>query len=91
MNDLKKLILYLLILILIPISVRVYQLSSDENYYGFPAVTKCRICNKTIWEWQNYERRDFGVYSNYPYISMSGLVHCECEGTPKDTIIIKIH
>ena len=70
------------------VGLRTYQLATNENYYGFPAVTKCRLCNKTVWEWQKYERREYNVHSNYGGISASGLVHCKCEGAPNDTIMV---
>jgi hypothetical protein len=64
---------------------RVYWLCTDKNYYGFPAVTQCRICNKTVWEWQRYERRQF-IIKGCSFCSGSGLVHTKCQGNP----VIKI-
>lgn len=68
--------------------LRTYQLSTDEHYYGWPAVTQCRLCNETVWEWQKYERRKYNVHSNYWGVSSSGLVHNKCEGVPSDTIMV---
>lgn len=65
--------------------IRAYQLITDENYYGFPAVTKCSVCDKTVWVWQNYERREFSIKNIGNYncgMSASGLVHKHCKGNP---------
>ena len=87
-----KIIILFLLSILIGISiVKAYYLIVDKNYYGWPAVTKCRICNKTVWVWQNYERRSFTVEGN-SRISISasgGFVHKNCKGHPKFEVKIK--
>ncbi len=67
--------------------VQVYKHITQPDWYGWPAVTQCRACDKTVWEWQDYERRSFDVgrsgNSNILLsITMSGLVHTECKGTP---------
>ena len=75
------------------LSPNLYLLATEKNYYGFPAVTECRICDKTVWEWQSYERREFKIAEgNYCFsdtmmvsclqITGSGLVHKICGGNP---------
>lgn len=66
-------------------AIRTYQLINDKDFYGFPAKTQCRICSKTVWAWQDYERREFIVENtgNFSAIaSASGLVHNHCKGNP---------
>jgi hypothetical protein len=57
----------------------------DPNWHGYPAITRCEICGKRIWAWQDYERRQFKVHLDNPTgccvsVRMSGLVHCNCQG-----------
>jgi hypothetical protein len=69
----------------------ILHLITDKNYYGWPAVTQCRICNKTVWAWQNHERRDYKVKSNsYMVVGASGIVHAECKGNPEFKINIEV-
>jgi hypothetical protein len=87
----KTIILYLICIVSVIIGIRIYHLTKDKNYYGWPAVTVCRICNKTVWEWQSYERRDFTVQRNSNIVvSASGLVHTKCEGHPNFEVSIEI-
>lgn len=75
---------------------RIYWLATDKDYYGWPAVTKCRACDKTVWEWQAYERRDIPVeIENQNGVmmgcSMTGLMHTKC-GAPKPAkVTIELH
>jgi hypothetical protein len=60
---------------------------THEDYYAWPKVTKCEICQKTIYTWQGHERRPIGVELDNPQglavsCSMSGLFHKDCHGTP---------
>lgn len=86
---------------LIFVAYRIYDLITDKDFYGFPAVTKCGICGKTVWEWQRYERREYTVnvdsdenlgYGDRPIIigsvSASGLVHKKCVGNPSFNVKI---
>jgi hypothetical protein len=84
MKKQKIIYIFLCIILLEFIVLRMHDLITDENYYGWPAVTQCRICNKTVWAWQNYERREFTVNNtgNFIEMSASGLVHKHCKGNP---------
>lgn len=73
---------------------RLYWLAVDKDYYGWPAVTKCRICDKTVWEWQAYDRRqipvqlenkrsDEGTLGLAVSCGMTGLMHTSCKGLPQ--------
>jgi hypothetical protein len=60
------------------------------DLHCYPAVTRCRLCGDRVWTWQSYERRDYKVKADNPEhlsmtVEMSGLVHCDCEGTPEAT------
>jgi hypothetical protein len=86
------------ILLLLGISIgtiigKTILLATDDTYYGFPAVTKCRICNKTVWIWQPHERREYNAINtgNYPTIvHANGIVHKHCKGTPNFEINISV-
>lgn len=78
---------------------RTYIFITDKNYYGWPAVTQCSICDETVWVWQKHERREFKVITHVENstdniilggISASGIVHSKCEGTPEINIGVKI-
>ena len=61
---------------------------TDKDFYGWPAVTKCRICDKTVWEWQSYSRRPIPVeLDNAQGVAvscgMTGLMHDSCKGLPQ--------
>ena len=51
---------------------------------GFPAVTKCRVCDETVWEWQRHERMEFKTVNTGSLVSpiiqsfASGIVHTKC-------------
>ena len=77
------LIIYPLCFIFGFIVARTFLLITDKNYYGFPAITQCRICNKTVWIWQKHEKRDYKVVGNYPFSSAGGTVHKHCKGNPE--------
>lgn len=65
----------------------IFKLVTDKNYYGFPAITQCRVCGKTVWVWQEYERKSFKT--DYDFIEFSGLVHSEHEDRPKIKIKVQ--
>jgi hypothetical protein len=71
-----------------------YKHITEPDWYGFPAVTECRLCDKTIWEWQSYERRSYSVKlggnTTLFGVGASGLVHSDCMGTPDFEIDINI-
>lgn len=87
----KSLILaavWLLVMLVALLGPRLYWLATDPDYYGWPAVTKCRVCDKTVWTWQSYERRAIPVDLDNPSglvvsCSMTGLMHVDCKATPK--------
>lgn len=84
-----KHILFLLLVFCISFSAsRTFNLITDKNCYSWPAVTQCRICGKTVWIWQNYERRSYLTGNNF--IFASGIVHKECNGHPEFKVDIKI-
>ena len=77
-----------LILFLAVMGQRCWWLATDPDYYGWPAVTKCRICDDTVWCWQEYSRRPIPVALDNEHgltvsCSMSGLMHNKCTGMPK--------
>ncbi len=60
----------------------------NPDLHTYPAITRCRLCGDRIWVWQSYERRDYKVTTenveHLPMmVEMSGLVHCDCKGTPE--------
>ena len=80
----------IIILILFVVISRVLELYFDKDYYGYPAVTKCGICNKTVWQWQRHERREMKVDSNYSGMSASGIVHKKCKGVATMKVNVEI-
>jgi hypothetical protein len=83
--------IYLIFILFVFIGGRVYHLITDDNYYGWPAITQCRICDKTVWAWQKYERRSFTIKSNSSMItSASGITHFNCQGHPEFEINIEV-
>ena len=85
-----------LLLIIISGGTRVYDLITDKGFYGWPAVTQCRGCNKTVWEWQSYERRSFtmdvdGDSQNIIVgMSASGIMHKKCKGNPSFEVKVEV-
>lgn len=77
---LKDLFFTLLIAIGLICLIRAVQLT-DRDYYGFPATTKCRVCDRTVWKWQDHERRSFET--DYDFIGFSGIVHAGHPDTPR--------
>ena len=70
------------------IAPNIYRLKTDKNYYGFPAITKCRVCDKTVWQWQLHGYKDYGDTSivcvsdsSYVWVKVSGggIVHKTCK------------
>lgn len=66
---------------------QLYWVAFDKDYYGWPAVTCCRVCTKTVWVWQSYSRRPIPVEVSQPdgvgivvSCSMTGLMHDDCKG-----------
>ncbi len=98
MTDRQFIATYTLVIIasifIVPTVIRAYDLITDPNYYGWPAVTKCPLCEKTVWSWQSYERRPFqvnvtGDTREIPAVfAASGLVHKSCKGTPVQEITV---
>ena len=65
----------------------IWFLYKNPEYYGWPRVTRCRICGKTVYAWQRKERRPFHVVLDNPddllcNVSASGIVHLHCKGNP---------
>ena len=110
-NTIKEVILFMMhlyvysciIIIVIVSSLHIYLLIIDKDHYGWPAITQCRICNKTVWAWQDHKIINFKVspkkkdFNNKPdksiqliKIGMSGIVHSNCTGTPNIKIDIEI-
>lgn len=81
----KKLcgVLPFIVLFVVPFAVIGLHLALDEDWHGFPAVTRCRGCDKRIWEWQQYERRESKpthASGDVLFVTarMSSLYHVEC-------------
>lgn len=71
------------------------KLHYDQDIHVWPAVTRCRICEQRVWIWQAYERRNFTVeLDNKDHIaaslSMNGIVHASCEGSPRVPVKITV-
>lgn len=65
----------------------IYDLATKPDYFPWPAVTRCRICEKRVYVWQKQERRAFNVILDNPQrvacgMSASGIVHTGCKGHP---------
>lgn len=86
--------LFVLLIFAAPALVHLWWVARDKDYYGWPAVTKCRICDKTVWEWQAYDRRqipvqlenkrsDEGTLGLAVSCGMTGLMHTSCKGLPQ--------
>jgi hypothetical protein len=59
----------------------------EPDFQSWPAVARCRLCDRRVFVWQRYERRAMSVTvdgSPVPGMSvgMSCLVHQACKGTP---------
>lgn len=57
-------------------------------------VTRCRLCNKTVWIWQRHERRDMSITEENTgelavFASGSCIVHSKCKGTPTGKVSIE--
>ncbi len=83
------------------IGVNAVRAVCSDDYYAWPKVTQCRVCEKTIWTWDDYERRKWGLEvddSAMPTdsqlklsgVSMSALFHKACKGTGPTTPPVKI-
>jgi len=60
----------------------------NPDIHCLPAISRCRLCGHRIWAWQSYERRNYKVTTDNPehlpmIVEMTGLVHCDCKGTPE--------
>lgn len=85
--------IWLTVMLAAMLGPRLWWVATDPNYYGWPAVTKCRVCDKTVWTWQSYERRVIPVeVENNAGLavscSMSGLMHVDCKAPPKPAKVI---
>ena len=80
---------HVIIVLLIVYSAMTTRFALDEDYHGWPAVTRCGICDHRVWIWQDYERREWKPKIDNPqglavnFTTMSSLLHTGCEGTPK--------
>lgn len=62
---------------------RTYTLATEPDYYPWPSVTRCRMCDERIYTWQDHERRTYySTCENGVCFSKSGLVHTDCEHNP---------
>jgi len=67
------------------ISDYIITLKTNLHFHLWPAINRCRICEKRIFAWQKYQWREFNVLLYNPQkfpikISASGIVHYHCEG-----------
>ena len=67
----------------------ILELRRDPDYCGFPALTRCRLCENRVYVWQRRERREWSheVICNVPppfapRVYLSAIVHAGCKGTP---------
>jgi hypothetical protein len=66
----------------------------DPDFYAFPAVTQCPLCEETVWEWQPHEYREYKVHvtgadtsgSIRISVAMYGICHSNCNGKPEVTV-----
>ncbi len=84
---------FVLFLVIVVVCTRSLLLWYRPDLHVFPSITRCRLCNKRIWIWQSYERREFKIQPMNPenvplVIKMSGLVHCKCKGLPECKVIV---
>lgn len=87
-RSLKIFALAWLVMVTLMFGPHLWWVAFDKDYYGWPAVTKCRICDKTVWVWQSYSRRPIPVQLDNPdgllmSCAMTGLMHDACKGSPK--------
>lgn len=70
----------------------------DPDLHIWPAVTRCRVCEKRVFIWQAQEFRPYLVRLDNPdmipeemlvKISASGIVHKGCRGTPNVTVTVR--
>jgi len=79
------------LIVFIPNCVRMYK---ERNRHHFPSVTRCRLCNKRVWAWHRYERRQMHVRVDKLQqvsvgISGSALVHLSCQGNPVSNVQVR--
>ena len=65
-----------------------------SDYYHWPKLTKCPICEQKIWAWHDYERRQYpvsfenNVDDDSPIriisVTKSSLFHKNCKGLPEE-------
>ena len=69
-----------------------------QDLYVWPSITRCPLCEKRVYVWQAHEYRDFRVKIDnpaglpdefLPAISVSGIVHQACVGTPETTVTVQ--
>jgi len=53
----------------------------NPGFCGWPAVTRCRICNKRVWIWQPHERRSYSTPIEGSFSEGSGIIHMEASLT----------
>ncbi len=74
---------------------------AKPDYHMWPEVTRCRGCDKEIWEWQDHERRssptklegDTGSLSNGLVVvsaTLSSLYHTDCPDGPQQVIGVSV-
>lgn len=80
--------LLLTLILLSTVIVDIVRMIKDPNFHSWPAVTRCRICDKRVFVWQRRERRAFNVSLDNPdkiatLVGASGIVHKKCKGNPE--------
>ena len=79
---------------IILITVNALRMRKDPLFHPFPAVTRCRICEKRVFVWQRRERRAYKMALDNPdrlavTTGASGIVHKHCQGNPVFSLSIK--
>jgi len=88
-----KISILVVIFVVTLVGIHCVGLWFSPDLHLYPAITRCRCCNRRIWVWQSYERRNFNVKTENPeninvVVGMSGLVHCGCKEIPETTVTI---
>jgi hypothetical protein len=69
----------------------VYIMYTQPEWHFWPSVARCQLCQKRIYVWQNYERRDMKMKvmmtCTLPVqVWGSSLCHTACEGQPEGEV-----
>lgn len=90
----KKPYFWILVAVLIFPLTQTLLLVCDQEYCGWPAKARCRLCDERIWIWQRHNERIYDILLEIPRsqvadplasdfdLHISGLCHECCAGKP---------